>query len=145
LGFRCSLQPKEYLTASLGKELAKRMNVKGKKILLARAEVANRQISRILRASGAKVSEAPVYRTVTRSKRLQPNFLKRISDITLTSPSTVEGLLSSLSATKISSHRILVHCIGPVTAKRAKSRGLKVENIAKIHTIDGLVEAIVNS
>ncbi len=35
LGFRCSLQPKEYMTASLGKELAKRMNVKGKKILLA--------------------------------------------------------------------------------------------------------------
>ncbi len=91
------------------------------------------------------MSQAAIYRTVTRSKRLQPNFLGRISDITLTSPSTVEGLLGSVNATKISSHKILVHCIGPVTAKRAKTRGLKVENIAKIHTIDGLVEAIVNS
>lgn len=144
LGFRCYLQPREYMTMSLGRELARKMNVKGKKILLARAEVANRQITRILRDSGAKVSEAPVYRTVTRSKSLQPKFLEKLTDITLTSPSTVEGLLRSVNAAKIMSRKVLIHCIGPVTAKRAKTRGLRVENVAKMHTIDGLVNAIVN-
>ncbi|MHB2035371.1 MAG: uroporphyrinogen-III synthase [Nitrososphaerales archaeon] len=144
LGFRCRLQPKEYTTLRLGRELAAKINVKGKKILLARAEVANRQITRTLRASGAKVTEISVYRTITRSKTLQPKFLETITDITLTSPSTVEGLLKSVRATNVMSRKILIHCIGPITAKRAKNRGLKIENVAKIHTVDGLVDAIVS-
>ena len=144
-GFMCSLQPKEHKGASLGKELAQRMDVKGTSILLARAEVANMEMLRILRKSGAKVTDCPVYRTVTLSKSLPPNFIEKITDITLTSPSTVDGLLSSVSATKILSHKILIHCIGPVTAKRARARGLNVETVAKAHTIDGLVEDIVNS
>ena len=144
LGFSCRLQPKEYTTLRLGREMVAKMNVKGKKILLARAEVANRQLARILRAAGAKVTEISVYRTKTRSKRLQPKFLETITDITLTSPSTVEGLLKSVGVTNVISHKILIHCIGPITAKRAKNCGVKIENVAKIHTVDGLVDAIIS-
>jgi uroporphyrinogen III methyltransferase / synthase len=144
LGLRCFLQPKEFTTMNLGKELARRMNVKGKKILLARAEVANKQITRILRDSGATVSEVSVYRTITQSKNLPPNFLEKITDITLTSPSTVRGLLRSVGAAEINSKKILIHCIGPVTARCAKKRGLNIENVAKVHTMDGLVNTIVS-
>lgn len=141
MGFRSSLQPKEFLTEKLGMELAN--TVGGKKILLARAEVANEQLPKILRASGADVTEAPTYRTGIRSINLDPAVLDEITDVTLTSPSTVKGLLKSVSAKAIISRGVRVHCIGPVTAKSAKANGLKVDTVAKINTIDGLVRTIV--
>jgi uroporphyrinogen III methyltransferase / synthase len=144
-GFRSSLQPNEYMTTTLGLELAQKLASTGNRVLLARAEVANRQISQILRDSGAEVDEVPVYKTTPRAKKLRPEFLNKITDVTLTSPSTVEGLLRSVNPHDILTHKILVHCIGPVTAKQAESRGLKVKNVAKTHTLDGLLEAIVNS
>lgn len=143
LGFRCYVQPKKFLTSDLGRELAKSMNVNGKLILLARAQVASREITRILRDSGAKVVDAPTYRTVTRAKKMPQGILHRITDVTLTSPSTVKGLLMSINTKVINSQGILVHCIGPVTAKSAKASGLKVKTVASVHTIDGLVSAII--
>ncbi len=143
IGFECSLQPKEFLTANLGKELASSMNVNGRKILLARAEVANEEISRILRAAGAYLSVVPTYRTLSTGQSLEPELLERITDITLTSPSTVEGLLLSVKPSEIAERQIAVHCIGPVTSIRAKSRGLNVKTVSNIHTVEGLVQTIV--
>lgn len=144
MGFRCTVQPREFLTAKLGKELAESMNVDGKNILLARAQVANRELARMLRDSGANVSEAPTYRTISRARKLPQTLIGKITDVTLTSPSTVKGLLMSVSAATIISKRICVHCIGPVTAKSARIHGLKVQDTAKVHTIDGLMKAIVD-
>jgi uroporphyrinogen-III synthase len=142
-GFRASLQPKEFLTSKLGMELAKSMEIAGKRILLARTEVANKQLSKILRASHAVVIEAPTYRTQIRATKLDSEVLDEVSDITLTSPSTVKGLLKSASSREITSRGIRVHCIGPVTAKSAKTNGLKAVNVARINTIDGLIKTIV--
>lgn len=138
LGFRCSAVPEAYLTEELGKLLAKK-GIAGKKILLARAEVANRSIARILREAGATVTEVPVYRTVSRTANISPP--KNVTDITLTSPSTAEGVLQVFKDPKFESLR--VHCIGPVTAGRARELGLEVYTVAKVHTIDGLINDIV--
>ena len=142
-GFRVSLQPKEFLTSKLGMDLARSMDIAGKKILLARAEVANKQLSKILRASHAVVTEAPTYRTQIRASKLDSGVLDKVSDVTLTSPSTVEGLVKSVSSKEITSRGIRVHCIGPVTAKSARANGLEVETIAKVNTIDGLIMTMV--
>jgi uroporphyrinogen-III synthase len=40
--------------------------------------------------------------------------------------------------------RTKVACIGPVTAEAAKELGVAVDLVANTHTIDALVEAIVN-
>jgi uroporphyrinogen-III synthase len=37
-----------------------------------------------------------------------------------------------------------VVCIGPVTAKAARAAGLRVSNVARTHTIPGLVAAVVD-
>lgn len=140
LGILCSAMPKKYLTEDLGKLLA-RMDIRGKKILLARAEVANKSISRILRRSGAIVIEAPVYRTISTGGR-RTRTPKNVTDITLTSPSTVEGLVKIFGA-KIHSTNARFHCIGPVTAARAREEGINVSTIAQVHTIDGLISDIV--
>jgi uroporphyrinogen-III synthase len=33
-------------------------------------------------------------------------------------------------------------CIGPVTAREAREHGLRVSTVARLHTIEGLVEAL---
>jgi len=37
----------------------------------------------------------------------------------------------------------LVACIGPITAETARARGLHVHVEAPVHSIDGLVDALV--
>lgn len=37
----------------------------------------------------------------------------------------------------------VVACIGPVTADTARHLGLRVDVVAEVHTIDGLVDALV--
>ena len=145
-GFDVSLVPKEFLTKCLGMEMVQKCNLQGAKVLLARSENANPEIALILRNAGAIVVEAPVYKASS-LKRIDPigrELLKEVTDITLTSPSTVDGLLSNFSAEVLNSINVKVHCIGPVTADRAISAGLKVSSTAKVHTIDGLIDTIEN-
>ncbi|MHB1907483.1 MAG: uroporphyrinogen-III synthase [Nitrososphaerales archaeon] len=140
-GFQASFVPKEYLTEELASELEETFDLKGKEILLARAEESNKNMAKILEKSGAIVTEAPVYRTVPRIEK-DDNILELVTDITLTSPSTVKGLVANFSVKEIRSRKIKVHCIGPVTAASAKEAGLEVITSAKVHTVDGLVSEI---
>lgn len=141
-GFKASLVPRTFLTEELGKELSSSFDLNGKKILLARAEEANKKITSILKKGGAIVTEAPVYRTVT-IKKSPKSVLDRVTDITLTSPSTVKALLANFKKQEIRSRNIHVHCIGPVTAKSAEQGGLVVSSIASVHTVDGIVNSLL--
>ena len=38
----------------------------------------------------------------------------------------------------------VVACIGPITADTARRAGLRVDVIAEVHTIDGLVDALID-
>ena len=144
-GFQSSIVPKRFLTGELGREMTLEFALSRKKVLLARAEEANREIAQTLREAGAIVVEAPVYRTVRRDFPDSSDLLQKISDITLTSPSTVDALAASFNVREIGSRRIRIHCIGPVTAERARNAGLNVDTTAKVHTIDGLVDSVVRA
>ncbi len=141
-GFKTSLVPSEFLTLKLGHELS-RLGLNGKRVLLARAEEANPEIANVLRNAGAIVVEAPVYSTQARKiENIDMRILDQITDITLTSPSTVKALMSNFTAEEIKSRNIKIHSIGPVTAESVKKAGLEVTTIAKEHTIDGLLRTI---
>ena len=142
LGFKSAFEPHEFLTRELATELLKFIG-SNEKILLARAERANKEMTRIIEKSGAQIFEAPVYSTISREATVSTELLDCITDITLTSPSTVDGLLKSVSVGDITSRRIHVHCIGPVTARSAKVRGLEIHSVSRIHTLDGLAESII--
>jgi uroporphyrinogen III methyltransferase / synthase len=146
-GLETALVPKQYLTVQLGRELAAcSSNSKRSRILLARAERASAEIAQTLRDSGANVVEAPVYQTIplkSEESGMSASDMDRITDITLTSPSTVDGLLSFIQPSQIRSRQIGVHCIGPVTAKSANEKGLAVDSVASTHSIDGLIESLV--
>ncbi len=60
--------------------------------------------------------------------------------ITFTSSSTVERYLELAGPDRVPP---IVACIGPVTAATARARGLHVDVEASVHTVDGLLDALV--
>jgi uroporphyrinogen-III synthase len=63
--------------------------------------------------------------------------------VTFTSSSTVRHFVDALPGAL--SERVIVACIGPITAQTARELGLRVDIIAQEYTTRGLVEAIVRS
>ena len=60
--------------------------------------------------------------------------------MTFTSSSTVDRFLEAVGPALVPP---VVACIGPVTADTARERGLTVDVEAEVHTVDGLVDALV--
>ncbi len=106
----------------LGRALAARGEAgPGKRFLLLRAESASPELPALLRASGAQVTELPVYRTL-------PAAAGEIPDpagfdwIAFTSASAVASFAQALGRTDLSGMRAL--CIGEKTAARARALGM---------------------
>jgi uroporphyrinogen-III synthase len=62
--------------------------------------------------------------------------------ITFTSSSTVDRFLEMAGPARVPA---FVACIGPITAATALDHGLSVDVVAEVHSIDGLVDAIVGA
>jgi len=139
--------PKQYLSEKIVEGME---DVKSKRVLLPRADIASKTLPVALRARGAFVEELTVYRTVVppelTSERLNSILAAGLDLVTFTSPSTVRNLADVLGQRKLVSflREVRVACIGPVTANAANELGIAVEIVAKAHTIDALVEAIVD-
>ena len=112
------------------------------RILLARAEVARDVLPEGLRARGWEVDVVDAYRTVGAVVSDEQRAAIRGADvITFTSSSTVERFLDAVGADALPP---VVACIGPITAATARARGLTVDIEATVHTIDGLVAALLD-
>lgn len=123
-------------------------NVRGKRILLPRVENAPAELADGLARLGAKVEQAPAYRTVLPNEQAgaREMLLKgEIDIVTFTSSSTVRNLVTLLGADAKALARTTIACIGPVTADTARGLGLTVSVEAAEHTIPGLVRAIVSA
>lgn len=146
LGLGIDYMPENFTTSELKGllELVK----PGEKVLLARADIANVELSEGLRKNNIAFQELIVYRTSLESSDRQEilNLLeeKKVDFITFTSSSTVRNFISIIgneNLDKVSNVKTV--CIGPVTMETAKEFGLKVSAIADIYTIDGLVDKLV--
>ena len=65
-----------------------------------------------------------------------------IDMVTFASSSTVTNLVRALKGKKSLLKKVKIACIGPKTAEAAVKAGLKVDIVARVHTIPGLVSAI---
>ena len=117
------------------------------RILLARADIADRRLVDALVARGAEVDQFTAYRTVVSGEDaagLRDAFRSGAIDVvTFASSSTVRNLCSALgdnAGTLLAGSTIA--CIGPVTAETAVTHGLTPTVVASEHTIAGLVAAI---
>lgn len=120
----------------------------GKRVLVARAEVARDVVPDALRAAGCEVDVVAAYMTRSPPRALLEGLsaLLEAGDIdvvTFTSSSTVEHMVEALGprASELLD-KACVAAIGPITAETARARGVRVDVTAESYTTDGLVEAI---
>jgi len=146
-GIRVGYTPKEFIAEAILEGFEK-MEIKGKRILLARAKVARDVLPKGLRKMGAEVDVVEVYRTVKPrggSKRLKQLLTDgRINAITFTSSSTVNHFAELLKKEDLKKllKGIVIACIGSVTARTAKGWGMRVHIQPKQYTIPALTQAI---
>ncbi len=153
-GIKVDIVPEEYVAESVVKSL--RGQMRGKRVLLARAKVARDVIPRQLRRLGARVDVVEAYETIipqASRKRLRAvlsDSKRRPDVITFTSSSTGRNFLALLGASRRRGRKrhtsmfggIRFASIGPVTSSTLRELGLPVHIEAKEYTIPGLIEAI---
>ncbi len=111
------------------------------KVLLARAAVARDVLPDGLRSRGWNVDVVEAYRTLPRILGEPERLALGSADVvTFTSASSVHNLVAAAGLDAVPN---VVAAIGPVTAEQARSEGLSVDVEADVHTIQGLVDALV--
>jgi uroporphyrinogen III methyltransferase/synthase len=119
--------------------------IRGKRFLIPRAEVAREALPEILRDKGAKeVVVAPAYRTVKPEGAQIARMRELIASgainlVTFTSSSTVTNFCELIGT---SGKGIKAATIGPITAATAEERGFEVVVKPRKYTIAALAEAI---
>ena len=143
-GVAVSYMPAEYVSTAIAAGLPLGA---GQRVLLARADIADKRLVEGLRARGARVDEFVAYRTTLQREgagdlraRLAAHGLDAV---TFASSSTVRNLCAALGddAAALLAHTV-VACIGPVTAETARACGLEPRVVARAYTIEGLVAAL---
>jgi uroporphyrinogen III methyltransferase/synthase len=114
------------------------IDIKGKTILLPRAEYGRDILPRYINDRGGSIDVIPLYKTIL-PKHVNPMTV-RPDIVTFTSSSTVTNFIklygmASLEGTIIAS-------IGPITSKRLRKSHIDVHVEAKRHDITGLLEAL---
>lgn len=140
-GLSVAFVPSRYLAEAIAPELG---DLQKKRILLPRADIARKDLNRLLQAKGAHVEEVVAYRTRAASRKVaqvEQLFQQGIDIITFTSASTVRALAKLLPRHLL--RGVTVACIGPITARAVEEAGWRVHIVAQEHTIDGLISAIL--
>lgn len=136
------LMPDEFVSESIAEALG---DVAGRRFLLARADIARKDLARILTERGAVVDEVAAYRIV---KPVQPIALpdQAPDTIALTSSSAVRGTKEALEEKGLERwmREAELACIGPITAQTVRELGYEVAVMADEYTIPGLVKAIAD-
>ena len=142
-GVVADVVPQKAVAEALADELEK-LELSGKKVLLARAAEARDLLPKRLKGMGAGVDEVALYKTTAEPiTETQLNGLAGADYLTFTSSSTVKSLLAAIGSTDRLPKSLRVVTIGPVTSKTAKELGFGVDVEAKQHDIDGLLDALI--
>lgn len=139
-GLKADLLPEEFVAEGLVAALQTRIgDLRGKRFLLPRAQVARTVLPDALTVAGAEVLVAPVYKTVAPDLTHLP---EGPAHVLFTSSSTVTNWVEAADGT---SAPRACYCIGPITARTAREHGLEVLGVASVYTIDGLLDLLVEN
>lgn len=123
-------------------------DVRGKWILLPRAEIARKALPQAIIAAGGVAHEIAVYHTLPAD--VDADGLAALKEgvdwVTFTSPSTVQNFAQVCRQNRLDPlnlpGRPKIACIGPVTEKAAREEGFIVDVVAAEFTTDGLIIVI---
>jgi len=140
-GVLADVVPERFVAEALVEALAD-FEVKGERVLVARAAEARDVLPDALRERGAKVDVVALYETVREDPDEEAIAAAQAADyVTFTSSSTVTNLTAALGERFPTAARIV--SIGPVTSDSARAAGLSVDVEAERHDVDGLVQALL--
>ncbi len=137
--------PNEYVAESILPGLG---DLRGKWVLLPRAEIARKALPEAIFEAGGIPHEIAVYKTLP----VQPDtdgltaLRSGVDWITFTSPSTVRNFVEILHQQKMNPLQLegkpKIACIGPITERAARDEGFRVDVVAEKYTTEGLVNEI---
>ncbi len=137
-GVRVDFKPDRYLT----KALAEQLPGSGGKVLLLRADIADKAMVAYLAGRGFVVDDVAIYRT----RRLKPKDIAPVLNADLIifgSPSAVDALCARLPSGVLAKvNRMTAACIGPVTANAARKYGFREVLESPTHTFGSLLESV---
>jgi uroporphyrinogen-III synthase len=140
--------PDEYVAEAILPGLG---DLRGKRVLLPRADIARKALPKAIAAAGGSPHEVAVYRTVAAEPAPEAVAALRtgVDVITLTSPSTVEHFIEIARNNGIDPLHLpgdpLTACIGPITERAARAAGLSHVVVAEEYTAEGLIRIIGDS
>jgi uroporphyrinogen-III synthase len=133
------LLPRAFTTVALARAFPRGAG----RVLCPRADIAPAGLEAALSAKGWSPERVDAYRTrmPKRLPREAGEALARaeIDAIAFTSASTVRGFVGAVGPVRGTPK---VVCIGPVTSREARARGLHVHAVAMPHTLEGVVAAL---
>jgi uroporphyrinogen III methyltransferase/synthase len=152
-GLKADLVPHESRAEAVVHALERHGDLRGRRVLLPRADIGREVIGDELRRRGADVLEAVAYRTVKVDLEREggPDIYRmllegRIDVVTFTSPSAVRSFVQLLGAEPAADllQKTVVASIGPVTAEAAAQYGIRTSVVPAHYSVPALVEAIVH-
>lgn len=141
-GLRPGIVPKRFVAEGLLEALAD-YDLAGREVLVARARGSRPELVEGLRARGASVRELHLYEAV--AEPIDDQCLGRALDadyLTFTASSTVRHLVDRLPSDALPLRPRAVS-IGPITSATLRDYGIEPAVEAAIHTIPGVVEALL--
>lgn len=151
-GIKVDLVPAEHRAEGVVRALLEFEDVRGRKVLLPRAEMGRELIADELRRHGAEVTEVVAYRTVVvePEREGEPDIYRmllerRIDVVTFTSGSAVRNFVRVLGDEPAADllRSTIVASIGPTTAEAAAAANIETTIMPTEHTVPALVDAIV--
>jgi uroporphyrinogen III methyltransferase/synthase len=147
---RPDIVPGKFTTQALAEAIIARSGWRGKKVLLARADIATPVLPDALKQAGADVDEVDFYSSA-RCESLPTAAIAAIQDrrlnwITFTSSSAVTNFMELLKLSGLSPDllkEVRIAAIGPVTAETAEKLLRRPDVLAENHTVEGLIDALV--
>jgi uroporphyrinogen III methyltransferase/synthase len=131
----------------VAERIAEQIDARGKRFLLLRADIARRELPRMLADAGGAVDDLTVYCNVP-ATALPDDVLNalragEVDWITFTSSSTVRNMVDLLGAERGLLDGVKAASIGPITSATMRESGLTVAVEADPHDMDGLIAGIV--
>ena len=144
-GIKPDFVPQEYVAEAILPGLG---DLRGKWVLLPRAEIARKALPEAICEAGGIAHEIAVYKTLPAQP--DPEGLAALQAgvdwITFTSPSTVQNFVETLRQQKMDPFGLQGNpkfaCIGPITEQAAREEGFSVSIVAEQYTTEGLVSAL---
>ena len=151
IGVRADLVPAEFKAEALLEAIRTvpgGTDLRGARVLLARAAEAREALPEELMRRGAQVDVVPAYRTVRNAPEAEPVRAmlrdRNIHAVTFTSSSTVKHFLELVGAEARDLLRgVVIASIGPITAETAARRGIASDIVPENYTIPALAEALI--